>query len=90
MFCGGTMAEGWACYATDLVAEIGGLTELELLTHRRSRMRMCARAIVDVELHSQRMSLTDAILFYQSCGMASSAAEGEALKNSMFPGAAMM
>ena len=84
------MAEGWACYATDLIAEIGGLTELELLTHRRSRMRMCARAIVDVELHSQRMSLTDASLFYQSCGMESSAAEGEALKNSMFPGAAMM
>ena len=35
MVCAGTMAEGWACYATDLVAEAGGLTKTELLTHRR-------------------------------------------------------
>jgi uncharacterized protein (DUF885 family) len=70
-FCGGTMAEGWACYATDLIAEAGGLTELELLNHRRSRVRMCARAIVDVELHNQRMTLDEAAEFYQeSSGMA--------------------
>jgi hypothetical protein len=54
------MAEGWACYATDLIAEVGGLTDQEVLTHRRSRIRMCARAIVDVELHNQRMTLGDA------------------------------
>ena len=84
------MAEGWACYATDLVAEVGGLTDLELRAHRLSRVRMCARAIVDVELHNQRMNLADASDFYQSCGMEPLAAEGEALKNSMFPGAAMM
>ena len=65
------MAEGWACYATDLIAEAGGLTELELLNHRRSRVRMCARAIVDVELHNQRMTLDEAAEFYQeSSGMA--------------------
>jgi uncharacterized protein (DUF885 family) len=89
-FCGGTMAEGWACYATDLIAETGGMTDMERLAHRRSRMRMCARAIVDVELHNRRMTLTDAAEFYQTSGMEPSAARGEALKNSMFPGAAMM
>ena len=31
MFLGGTMAEGWACYATDLMAECGFLTPEELL-----------------------------------------------------------
>ncbi|NJD20429.1 MAG: DUF885 domain-containing protein, partial [Gemmatimonadetes bacterium] len=34
MLCGGTMAEGWACYATDLVAEHGGLTPLEAYAER--------------------------------------------------------
>ena len=29
LFCGGTMAEGWACYATDLMSEAGFLTPLE-------------------------------------------------------------
>ena len=85
------MAEGWACYATDLVVEAGGLTDIEVRAHRRSRLRMCARAIVDVELHNQRMTLAEATEFYQqSSGMELAAAEGEALKNSMYPGAAMM
>jgi hypothetical protein len=29
MCCGATMAEGWACYATDVMAEAGGLTARE-------------------------------------------------------------
>jgi uncharacterized protein (DUF885 family) len=39
MFLGGTMAEGWACYATDLMDEIGFLTPEESLrpaTHPRA------------------------------------------------------
>ena len=60
MFCGGTMAEGWACYATDLVGEAGGLTPLEAYAELHSRVRMCARAVVDVELHRGRMSTDEA------------------------------
>jgi uncharacterized protein (DUF885 family) len=89
--CGGTMAEGWACYATDLVAEFGGLTELERFAHEHSRVRMCARAVVDVELHSGRMSLDQAAAFYvERAGMNAAAALAEAVKNSMFPGAGLM
>jgi hypothetical protein len=91
MFCGGTMAEGWACYATDLMGEVGFLTPLEQYAEKQSRKRMCARAIVDVRLHQGRLTLEQAAEYYvQHAGMGREAAMGEAVKNSMFPGAAVM
>ncbi|MGE0040938.1 MAG: DUF885 family protein [Vicinamibacterales bacterium] len=91
MSCGGTMAEGWACYATDLVAEFGGLTPLEAYAERHGRIRMAARAVVDIQLHRGRMTLDEAAAYYVSrAGMSEAAARGEAVKNSMFPGGAVM
>ncbi len=87
----GTYIEGWACYATDLMAEAGFLTPLQEISTNNARMRMAARAIVDVELHSGRFSLDDAIAFYvNEAGMSQEASRGEAIKNSMFPSMAMM
>ena len=43
MFCGGTMAEGWACYATQLMAEHGFLTPLEEFGEAHADLRMAAR-----------------------------------------------
>lgn len=91
MFCGGTLVEGWACYATDLAEEIGYLTPLEALSEQQSRVRMAARAIADVALHSGQWTLAETAAFYErEAGMTAGAAMGEAVKNSMFPGAAMM
>ncbi len=91
LYCGLTMAEGWACYATSLMSEFGMLTELEQLAETRSRVRMCARAIVDVELHTKDWTLDQAAAFYRSqAGMSEAAANNEAVKNSMFPGAALI
>ena len=91
MFCGGTMAEGWACYATDLMEEIGFLEPLERYAQVHARTRMAARALVDVHLHKGRMTLDDAVAVYRDrVGMAPAAARAEAVKNSMFPGAALM
>jgi hypothetical protein len=91
MFCGGTMAEGWACYATDLMGEIGFLTPLEHFAERHSRMRMAARALADVRLHHGAWTLDQAAEFYRErVGMAPAAARAEAVKNSMFPGTALM
>ena len=91
MFCGGTMAEGWACYATDLMAEAGALTPLEAYAEMKGRTRMCARTIVDLRLHLGRMTLEEAADYYQAhAGMGRDAALGEAVKNSMFPGAAVI
>ena len=90
-FCGGTMAEGWATYATQLLAETGLLTPLERTSARHGRLRAAARAFVDVRLHEGRLSLDDAARLYeQRAGMSSPAARAEAVKNSMFPGAALI
>jgi Bacterial protein of unknown function (DUF885) len=91
MFCGATMAEGWAVYATNLMHEADFLTPLENYSEFQSRRRFCARALVDVRLHQGRFSLDEAAQFYQQrAGMSPAAARGEAVKNSMFPGAAVI
>jgi hypothetical protein len=91
MNCGGTMAEGWACYATDLMAEAGGLTDCEIYAEYQSRTRMCARAIVDMRLHQGRFSFDQAVEFYvQNAGMSRDAAIYETTRNSMYPGSAVM
>ncbi|NNF29643.1 MAG: DUF885 family protein [Gemmatimonadetes bacterium] len=91
LLAGGTMAEGWACYATDLMGEVGFLTPWEEYLELRGRVRMCARAVVDLRLHRGDMTLSEACDFYQSqAGMAAPAARAEAVKNSMFPGGAVM
>jgi hypothetical protein len=91
MFCAGTMTEGWACYATELMDEVGFLTPLEIFAERHTRLRIAARALVDVRLHTGRLSLDQAAAFYhERVGMAPVAARSEAVKNSMFPGTALM
>jgi len=91
MFCGGTMAEGWACYATDLMEEFGFLNAAELRHQEHTRLRMAARAIVDIKLHSRQMTFAETVEFYRAqIGMNEAAATKEAVRNSMFPGTAMM
>ena len=91
MICGGTMAEGWACYATDLMDEIGFFTPPEQCAHAHGGLRRAARAIVDVRLHRRSMTLEQAAAFYEErVGMAPESARAEAVKNSMFPGTALM
>jgi hypothetical protein len=91
LLCGGTMAEGWASYATDLMDEAGFLTPLESFAEHHAHARAAARAIVDVELHRGAMSLEEAKRFYrQHTNMSEGAAHSEVTKNSMFPGAALI
>jgi uncharacterized protein (DUF885 family) len=91
MFCAGTMAEGWAVYVGDLMAEAGFLTPLEKYAEAQSRRRMSARAVVDIKLHRGEFTLEQAAAYYQTHGgMNADFAFREAVKNSMFPGAAMM
>jgi hypothetical protein len=91
MHCGGTMAEGWACYATDLIAEFGGLTPLEEYAEIHTRTRMGARALVDVEFHEGRLTFEQAVEFYRrEAGMSEVAARYETTRNSMYPGMALM
>jgi hypothetical protein len=91
MFCAGTMAEGWACYATDLMDEFGFLTPLESYAEHHSRLRMAARALADVRLHHGEWTVDQAASFYHDrVGMPAQSARSEAIKNTMFPGTALM
>ncbi|HEY7817590.1 MAG TPA: DUF885 family protein, partial [Vicinamibacteria bacterium] len=91
MACGGTMAEGWASYATDLMDEAGFLTPLESYAEHHAHARAAARAVVDVELHRGSMSFDGAESFYREhTNMSETAARSEVTKNSMFPGAALI
>ena len=91
MLLGGTMAEGWACYATDLMDEAGFLTPDERVAEQQTRVRMLARALNDLEFHSGRRTWSESVRFYvDDAGMSAEAARNEAVKNSMFPGTAMM
>jgi hypothetical protein len=91
MFQGGTMAEGWACYATDLMDEAGFFTPDESLAQQHTRARLLARAIVDIGLHEGSLTFEDAVALYRDrLGMSPDAARTETCKNSMFPGTAIM
>src|SRR5204862_3083645 len=65
MFQGGTMAEGWACYATDLMDECGFLTPEESVSQQHTRARLLARAVVDIGLHERSLSFDGAIAVYR-------------------------
>ena len=91
MFQGGTMAEGWACYATDLMDEAGFFTPDESLAQQHTRARLLARAVVDIGLHEGSLTFEDAVALYRDrLGMSPDAARGETCKNSMFPATAIM
>src|SRR6185295_11617933 len=79
MFQGGTMAEGWACYATDVMDEVGFFTADQSLAQQHTRARLLARAVVDIGLHTRSLSFDDAIGVYRDrVGMSPDAARGEA------------
>ncbi|MES3032358.1 MAG: DUF885 family protein [Gemmatimonadota bacterium] len=91
MFLGGSMAEGWACYATQLMEELGMCTPLERLSEQHTRVRMLARAITDIRLHLGLCTFAEAVQYYQdTVGMPAEVATAEATKNSMFPCTAIM
>ncbi len=91
MFTGGSLAEGWACYVCDLMEEVGFLTPLESIAQQHTRLRIAARAIADLRMHTGRASIPAAAWHYEDQAfMSASAARGEAIRNSMYPGAAAM
>ena len=91
MFTGGSLAEGWACYVCDLMEEIGFLTPLEAIAQQHTRVRIAARAVADLQLHTGRASIPSITWHYEDQAfMSRAAARGEAVRNSMYPGAAVM
>jgi hypothetical protein len=91
MFCSGTMAEGWACYAAEIMESLGFLTPDERIAQQHVRVRLMTRAVVDLELHTGRMSFDAAVQFHvDAAHLSPAAARAEVTTCSMFPGTAMM
>jgi hypothetical protein len=91
MFAGGSLAEGWACYVCDLMEEIGFLRPLERIAQQHTRVRIAARAVADLSIHTGRMTVPQAAWLYEDRGhMTQAAAKAESVRNSMYPGTAVM
>ena len=65
MFSGGSLAEGWACYVCDLMEEIGFLKPLERIAQQHTRVRIAARAVADLSIHTGRMTVPQAAWLYE-------------------------
>lgn len=91
MFQGGSMAEGWACYATKLAGELDLLAPLEVISEAHSAVRFLGRAMVDLRLHLGDWSAAECAAFLRDVvSMDEAQAAGEVAKASMFPGTAIM
>jgi len=95
LVCGGTMAEGWAPYATSVMTETDYYDELETYALHKNQLVSAARAIADVKLHRGEMSVHKASQWYQDQvglppGLDLFSAGYEVVKNTMFPGMALM
>jgi hypothetical protein len=90
-FQGGTMAEGWACYATALMDELGFLTPLERVSEQHSRVRFLVRAVTDLAFHERSMSFDDGVrLWTEQASVSEDVGRAEMAKCAMFPGTAVM
>jgi len=88
----GTMVEGWACYAEDLLAEIPGFyTPAEELLLTQFERRNAASCIVDLKLHLGEWTLEQARAFYRDeAHFAPARIWAETTRNALFPASRLM
>lgn len=92
MLSAGTMVEGWACYAEDLLLEAEGFyTPPEALLLKHYERRNAAACMADLKLHLGEWSLNDMRAFYRDrVHVAPSRIWSETTRNSMFPATRLM
>ncbi|WP_309572173.1 DUF885 family protein, partial [Deinococcus sp.] len=88
----GTMVEGWACYAEDLLAEVPDFyTPAEELLLLQFERRNAASCMVDLRLHLGEWSLDEARAFYRDrAHFAPARIWAETTRNAMFPASRVM
>lgn len=88
----GTMVEGWACHAQDLMLEMPGfLPPAEALLQRATERRNIASVLVDLRLHRGEWSEAEAVRIYAGeGGFPAARAPGEVVRNGIFPGSRAM
>ena len=89
---GGSLIEGWACYAEDLMAEAQGFyTPLEELQLLYFELRNAATCLADIRLHSGVWSLAEMERFYTNeVGFPQARARSESIRNSIYPATRLM
>ncbi len=91
MLPSGTMVEGWACYAQDLMAEVPGFySATERVFLKQLERRNSASVLVDIRLHTGEWSPAHAMDFYASAGFAPARIAAEVTRNIMLPGTRLM
>ncbi len=88
----GTMVEGWACYATELMAEVEGFyAPAERLALIQADRRNAASVLADIKLHTGAWSLQQMRAFYRDeAGFPAARVWGETTRNSLMPGTRLM
>jgi hypothetical protein len=88
----GTMVEGWACYATELMAEVDGFyAPAETLALIQADRRNAASVLADIKLHTGAWSLEEMRAFYRDeAGFPAARVWGETTRNSLLPGTRLM
>lgn len=88
----GTMVEGWACHAQDMMAEAPGFySPAELVYLKQMERRNAASVLVDIRLHTGEWSPGEAAAFYRDeAGFAPARVMGEIVRNAMLPGTRLM
>ncbi|MGY2893962.1 DUF885 family protein [Deinococcus sp. UYEF24] len=88
----GTLVEGWACYAEDLLLEHPGFyTPQEELLLKQFEMRNAACCLADVRLHSGKWTLEEMRAFYRDeVGFAPGRVWAETTRNSIYPATRLM
>lgn len=88
----GTMVEGWACYAEDLLAEVPGFyTPSEKLQLIYFELRNIASTLVDIRLHTGVWNLAETRRFYrEEVAFSPARILAETTRNSIYPGTRLM
>ncbi|GGR06214.1 DUF885 family protein [Deinococcus ruber] len=88
----GTLVEGWACYAEDLLLESPGFyTPQERLLLTQFELRNAACCLADIRLHTGVWSLEQMRAFYRDeVGFAPARIWAETTRNSLYPATRLM
>jgi hypothetical protein len=92
LLASGTLAEGWACYAEDLMAEIPDFyTRGEELQLAYFELRNIASMLADIRFHTGAYTLDEMRRFYRDdVAFAPARVDSETTRNAMFPGSRLM
>ncbi len=91
-YTAGTMVEGWACYAEDVLAEVPDFyTGAERLQLKYFELRNIACCIADIRLHTGAWNLEEMRAFYRDeVGFAPERIWSETTRNSIYPATRLM